>query len=263
MEIKIDGDQMTVDFTGTAPQGPGNLNCPAAVTRSAVEFALRVALDPDLPASGGTLTPVRIIAPIGTIVNARPGAAVAGGNVETSSRLVDVLLQALGQVIPLPACGQGTMNNLTIGGVGPRGPFTYYETLAGGQGGGPDGPGPSAVHVAMSNTLNTPVEVLETSYPLQVVGYRVRRGTGGRGASPGGDGVERRIRVLVPAEVSIVSERRQHGAPGLSGGACGEVGVNLVRGTPVPAKWAGRLGAGDEIAILTPGGGGYGAVTEP
>lgn len=256
--ITVAGDQLTVDFGGCSAQVAGNLNCPIAVTRSAVLFAVQVALDPDLPASGGTLRAVTVIAPEGSVVNALPGAAVVGGNVETSSRLVDVLLQAFGQLTPMPACGQGTMNNLTIGGVGPAGPFTYYETIGGGQGGGPDGPGPSGVHVAMSNTMNTPIEMLEMAYPIRVQAYRLRPRSGGDGAAPGGLGVERRLTVLVPAEASIITERRRHGPPGSSGGAPGRPGRNLLNGVELPAKWSGRLAAGDEIAIFTPGGGGYG-----
>jgi N-methylhydantoinase B len=232
---------MRVDFTGTDPAGPGNANCPLAVTRSAVFFVVRCVTDPDIPASTGAFLPVEVVAPEGSLANATHPHAVAAGNVETSSRIVDALFSALGQAIPVPAQGQGTMNNLTIGGPG----FTYYETLGGGQGASAAGPGPSAVHVAMSNTLNTPVEALETAYPLRVESYRLRPQTGGTGIHAGGCGVERRIRVLVDAEVSVIAERRLHGPRGAHGGRDG-------------AKWTGRVVAGDVIGIETPGGGGWG-----
>jgi N-methylhydantoinase B len=253
--VTIAGEGMTVDFTGTDPTGPGNCNCPPAVTRSAVFFVVRCVTDPDIPASAGAFAPVTVVAPEGTLVNATPPAAVAGGNVETSSRIVDAVFSAMGNAIPVPAQGQGTMNNLTIGGPG----FTYYETLGGGQGASPDADGPSGVHVAMSNTLNTPVEALETAYPLRVEAYRLRRGSGGAGAHRGGDGVERRVRVLVDAEASVIAERRAHGPVGRDGGADGAPGRTTLNGEPLPAKWRGTLRAGDVLGIETPGGGGHGA----
>jgi N-methylhydantoinase B len=254
--VTIAGEEMTVDFTGTDPTGPGNCNCPPAVTRSAVFFVVRCVTDPDIPASAGAFAPVTVVAPEGTLVNATPPAAVAGGNVETSSRVVDAVFSALGNAIPVPAQGQGTMNNLTIGGPG----FTYYETLGGGQGASPDADGPSGVHVAMSNTLNTPVEALETAYPLRVEAYRLRRGSGGAGAHRGGDGVERRVRVLVDADASVIAERRAHGPAGRDGGADGAPGRTTLNGEPLPAKWRGTLHAGDVLGIETPGGGGHGGV---
>ena len=253
--VTIAGQEMTVDFTGTDPTGPGNCNCPPAVTRSAVFFVVRCVTDPDIPASAGAFAPVTVVAPEGTLVNATPPAAVAGGNVETSSRIVDAVFSALGNAIPVPAQGQGTMNNLTIGGAG----FTYYETLGGGQGASPDADGPSGVHVAMSNTLNTPVEALETAYPLRVEAYRLRRGSGGAGAHRGGDGVERSVRVLVDADASVIAERRAHGPAGRDGGADGAPGRTTLNGEPLPAKWRGTLRAGDVLGIETPGGGGHGA----
>ncbi len=253
--VTIAGDEMTVDFTGTDPTGPGNCNCPPAVTRSAVFFVVRCVTDPDIPASAGAFAPVTVVAPEGTLVNATPPAAVAGGNVETSSRIVDAVFSALGAAIPVPAQGQGTMNNLTIGGAG----FTYYETLGGGQGASPGADGPSGVHVAMSNTLNTPVEALETAYPLRVEAYRLRRGSGGAGAHRGGDGVERAVRVLVDAEASVIAERRAHGPAGRDGGADGAHGRTTLNGEALPAKWRGTLRAGDLLGIETPGGGGHGA----
>jgi len=252
--VTVRGDSVIVDFTGTDEQGPGNCNCPLAVTRSAVYFVIRCLTDPDIPASSGAFTPVEIVAPDGCLVNARFPAAVAGGNVETSSRIVDVLTAAFGQVISVPAMGQGTMNNLTIGSAD----FTYYETLGGGQGGGPAGDGPDAVHVAMSNTLNTPVESLETLFPLRIERYAIRRDTGGVGQHRGGDGVERVIRVLVDAEASIISERRGRAPSGADGGGSGAVGVNRLNGRDLPAKWRGLVSAGDVVEIHTPGGGGWG-----
>jgi N-methylhydantoinase B len=252
--VEVRGDRMVVDFGGTDPAGPGNCNCPLAVTRSAVYFVVRCVTDPDIPASAGAFAPVEVRAPEGCLVNALPPAAVAGGNVETSSRIVDAVSAALGAALPLPAQGQGTMNNLTIGGAG----FTYYETLGGGQGASPGADGPSAVHVAMSNTLNTPVETLETAYPLRVESYRVRRGSGGAGLHRGGDGVERRIRVLADAEASVIAERRLRGPSGAAGGADGAPGRTTLDGRPLPAKWRGRLRPGQVLGIETPGGGGWG-----
>ena len=207
--VEIDGDEIRIDFAGTAGAHRGNLNCPLAVTVSACCFVLRVIADPDAPASGGAYAPLTVTAPEGSLVNARRPAAVVAGNVETSSRIADCLLRAFGQAVDAPAQGQGTMNNLTFG--SPR--FTYYETIGGGQGGSPAGPGPSAVHVAMSNTLNTPVEALEAAYPLRVERYALRAGSGGEGRHPGGDGVIRAITVLEPCEASILSDRRRHAAP--------------------------------------------------
>lgn len=254
VEVEVSGDTLRVDFAGTDAAGPGNLNCPLAVTRSAVHFVVRCLTDPDIPASEGAFAAVTILAPEGSLVNARPPAAVAGGNVETSSRIVDAVMAAMAGFRPVPAQGQGTMNNLTIGGPG----FTYYETLAGGQGASPGAPGPSAVHVAMSNTMNTPVEALEVAYPLRVERYAVRRGSGGAGRHPGGDGVVRRIRVLVDCEASVISERRRHGPEGAAGGSDGARGRNSLNDEEIPGKWRGHLTAGDVVEIATPGGGGYG-----
>jgi N-methylhydantoinase B len=249
VEVRVDGDSLHVDFTGTDPAGPGNLNCPIAVTRSCVFFAVRVATDPDIPASGGAYAPISITAPEGSIVNAPRGSAVAAGNVEASSRIADAVLGALSGACAVPAQGQGTMNNLTLG-------FrdrVYFETLGGGQGASTHADGPSAVHVAMSNTLNTPVESLELAMPVRVERYAVRRDSGGVGAHRGGDGVVRAIRLLEDAEVSLIAERRR------SGGADGMQGATLIDGREVPGKWRGRLGAGSVIEQRTPGGGGCGA----
>ena len=253
--VTIAGNAMTVDFAGTDRTGPGNANCPPAVTRSAVYFVIRCLTDPDIPASAGAFAPITVLAPPDTLVNARAPAAVAGGNVETSSRIVDAVFTALGNALDVPAQGQGTMNNLTIGGAG----FTYYETLGGGQGASSSSDGPAAVHVAMSNTLNTPVEALEVAFPLRVEAYRLRRGSGGAGARRGGDGVERTVRVLVDAEVSVIAERRRRAPAGRAGGGDGALGRTTLNGAALPAKWRGSLRAGDVIGIETPGGGGHGS----
>jgi N-methylhydantoinase B len=253
--LTIAGDEIEIDFAGTDPQHPGNLNCPLAVTRSASYFVVRCLTDPDVPASGGAFAPVTVRAPEGSLVNARPPAAVVAGNVETSSRIADVLFRAFGQAVPVPAQGQGTMNNVTFG----NARFTYYETIAGGQGACPGADGPSAVHVTMSNTLNTPVEALELAYPLRVERYALRLGSGGRGRFWGGDGVIRELTALEPCRVSIVSERRARGPGGTRGGEPGQPGRNLVNGDPAPAKVTRALAAGEAVTIETPGGGGFGA----
>jgi N-methylhydantoinase B len=253
--VTVRRDELEIDFEGTSAQHEGNLNCPLAVARSAAYFVVRCLTDPDVPASGGAYAPVAVRAPEGSLVNARPPAAVAAGNVETSGRIVDVLFRALGQAVPVPAQGQGTMNNLTLG----NERFTYYETIGGGQGACPDGVGPSAVHVTMSNTLNTPVEALELSHPLRVERYALRLGSGGNGATRGGDGVVRELRVLEACRVSIISERRAHAPQGERGGGAGTPGRNLLNGNELPAKVTRDLAAGDVLRIETPGGGGYGA----
>jgi len=252
--VTIEGDELEVDFTGTAPQYDGNLNCPLAVTRSATYFVVRCLTGPDVPASSGAFAPVQVAAPSGCLVNAEPGAAVAGGNVETSCRIVDVLFAALGQAVPVPAQGQGTMNNLTLG----SDRFTYYETLGGGQGACPDADGPSGVHVTMSNTLTTPVEALELAYPLRVRRHELRLGSGGAGRHRGGDGVVREVEALEPCRASVLSERRAHAPAGSAGGAPGERGKNLLNGRELPAKASVDLARGDVLRLETPGGGGYG-----
>ncbi len=254
VRVEVRGDAMVVDFTGTDPAGPGNLNCPEAVTRSSVFFAVRVATDPDIPASAGAFAPVQVIAPRGSLVNAPPGSAVAAGNVEGSSRVADAVLGALAGAADVPAQGQGTMNNLTLGFAG----RVYFETLGGGQGASVHAHGPSAVHVAMSNTLNTPVEALEVAMPVRVERYAVRRDTGGGGTFRGGDGVIRRLRLLEDADVSLIAERRRSAPGGRAGGAEGARGVTIVEGAVVAGKWRGRLPAGAIIEQQTPGGGGYG-----
>jgi N-methylhydantoinase B len=252
--VTIAGDGVEIDFTGTSAQHEGNLNCPLPVARSACFYVVRVLVDPDLPASGGAFEPVSVHAPEGCLVNARPPAAVAAGNVETSSRIVDVVMRAFGEAIDVPAQGQGTMNNVTLG----NDRFTYYETIGGGQGACPAADGPSGVHVAMSNTLSTPVEALELQYPLRVERYGLRLGSGGHGRQRGGDGVIRELRVLEDCRLSIISERRSHAPQGERGGGPGAPGRNLLNGEPLPAKVTRDLAGGDVVTIETPGGGGFG-----
>jgi N-methylhydantoinase B len=253
--VGVAGDRVEIDFAGTDPQHGGNLNCPLAVTRSACYFVVRCLTDPDVPASGGAFAPVSVRAPEGSLVNARAPAAVAAGNVETSSRIVDVVFAAFGLAVPVPARGQGTMNNLTLG----NDRFAYYETIGGGQGACPHADGPSGVHVAMSNTLSTPAEALELGYPLRVERHELRLGSGGAGRRHGGDGVVRELRVLEACRLSLLTERRSHGPPGAEGGEPGLPGRNLVNGREVPAMVTLDLEPGDLVRIETPGGGGYGA----
>ncbi|MBW3652238.1 MAG: hydantoinase B/oxoprolinase family protein [Actinobacteria bacterium] len=252
----VDGDRLILDFAGSAAQHGGNLNCPLAVTRSAAYFAVRVLTDPDVPPSAGAYRPIEVRAPEGSLLNARPPAgggpapAVAAGNVETSSRVADLVLAAFGR-----ALGQGTMNNLTLGSE----QFTYYETLGGGQGACPDADGPSAVHVAMSNTLNTPVEALELEFPLRVVRHAMRRNSGGAGRRRGGDGIVRELEAQAPMSYALITERRRTAPPGADGGEPGARGRNLLNGAELAAKASGELQPGDRLAIETPGGGGHGS----
>jgi N-methylhydantoinase B len=257
LEASVRGDRLTLDFSGTDPQIDGNLNCPLSVTRSAAFFAVRVLTDPDAPPCAGAYRPIEVIAPEGCLLNARFPAAVAAGNVETSSRVADLTIAALAGARPVPAQGQGTMNNLTLAGEG----FTYYETLGGGQGACPDAPGPSAIHVAMSNTLNTPVEALETEFPLRVRELALRRGSGGAGTHRGGEGMAREIEALAPMRYTLIGERRRHPPRGRDGGGDGETGADFLNGKPLPGKGEGDLEPGDRLRIETPGGGGVGPGT--
>jgi N-methylhydantoinase B len=262
---------VTVDFTGTDPQVEGSVNAVEAITYSACFYVFRCLLAEDVPATAGLMRPIHVIAPEGTVVNAHPPAAVAGGNVETSQRIVDVLLRALAQALPerIPAAASGTMNNLTIGGFAARTsePFAYYETVAGGMGARPVKPGVSGVHTHMTNSLNTPAEALEYAYPLRVRRYSLRRGSGGQGLHRGGDGIVREVEVLTDAEVTLLADRRVHGAYGLNGGENGAPGkTRIIRENrtdeELPGKFNIRLRKGERVRIETPGGGGWGKVRE-
>jgi N-methylhydantoinase B/oxoprolinase/acetone carboxylase alpha subunit len=289
LTLTIAGDTATFDFTGTDEQRPGNVNAVEAVTVSAVAFALRSATDPTIPANGGAMRPVSIVAPAGTLVAARPPAAVGAGNVEVSQRVADVCFGALAQACPdrVAAAGQGTMNNLLVGGAG----WVYYETIAGGQGARPHLPGMSGVHTGMTNTLreghpsalplpgqsgihtgmtntkNTPTEALERSYPMRVLRYRLRQGSGGAGQAPGGEGIERDLLMLEDCTVSLITERRVSRPWGLVGGSPGAPGENWLlrqgdenQAEVLPDKCTVRLKAGDVLRMLTPGGGGWGTI---
>jgi N-methylhydantoinase B len=266
VRITIKGERAHVDFTGSVGQVAGAINAVEAITVSAVAYVFRCLVGADVPASAGLMEPVEVFAPVGTIVNASHPAAVAGGNVETSQRIVDVLLRALSLALPerIPAASQGTMNNLTIGGFDPRSgqEFAYYETVAGGMGARPNLDGMSAVHTHMTNSLNTPAEALEYAYPLRVRAYSIRKNSGGRGRSRGGDGVVREIETLVPARMSLLADRRKHAPYGLDGGADGKMGRDLLikgkRARRINSKGSWQLEAGMRVRIETPGGGGHG-----
>ena len=265
--ITLDGERAVVDFTGSAPQTAGSLNAVYAISLSAVYYVFRCLLGLDVPNNSGCLAPIELIAPERTVVNARHPAPVAGGNVETSQRIVDVLLGALAQAAPerIPAASQGTMNNTLIGGWDPtrEKPFTYYETIGGGFGATPDGPGISATHSHMTNTLNTPVEALEYAYPFRVLRYAIRDGSSGAGKFRGGDGIVREILLLADAQVSLLTERRESQPYGLHGGQPGASGRNLLirdgETSALPDKGTFDLQAGDTLSIRTPGGGGWGS----
>lgn len=265
VRVTISGEALRLDFAGSADQVAGNLNCPLAVTKSAAFFAVRVLTDPEAPPSAGAHRPVEVLAPRGCLLNARPPAAVAAGNVETSSRVADLVIAALAGATPAPAQGQGTMNNLTLAAAESRAApakWTYYETTGGGQGACPGADGPSAIHVAMSNTLNTPVEALESEYPLRVRELSIRRGSGGTGEHRGGDGIVREIEALAPMHFTLITERRRHAPKGRDGGEDGAPGRNLLNGAPLAPKCSGDLASGDRLRIETPGGGGHGARTQ-
>ena len=267
--IRIHGERAEVDFSGSSPECQGSVNAVAAIAESAVYYVFRCLLDEQVPATSGLMYPIRVIAPLGTVVNARSPRAVAGGNVETSQRITDTLLRALSLALPdkIPAASQGTMNNLTFGGQDTRpgrdgAAFAYYETIAGGMGARPGLDGISGVHTHMTNSLNTPTEVLEVTYPLRVRRYGLRRGSGGRGKNRGGNGIVREIELLVDAQVGMLSDRRVIPPYGLSGGKPGATGKNEVevrgRRKKVPAKCGFFAAAGSVIRIETPGGGGWG-----
>ncbi len=258
---------VTVDFTGSDPQVAGSVNAVEAITYSACFYVFRCLMTDDVPATAGLMRPIKVIAPAGTIVNARPPAAVAGGNVETSQRIVDVLLRALAQALPerIPAAASGTMNNFTVGGIDPRTgePFAYYETIAGGMGARPGKDGVSGVHTHMTNSLNTPAEALEYAYPFRVTRYSLRAGSGGARKHRGGDGIVREIELLTDAEIAILSDRRKRGPWGLAGGKDGASGrTQVIRADgsveKLGSKASARLRKGDRVRVESPGGGGWG-----
>jgi N-methylhydantoinase B len=264
--IQIGGGRAVVDFTGSAPQVRGSVNANYAITLSATFYVMKCVAAETVPANEGLMRPIKLITPEGTIVNALPPAAVAGGNVETSQRIVDVLFRAMAEALPdrIPAASSGSMSNLTIGGYDKfrSRHFSYYETIAGGAGAARGNPGASGLHTHMTNTLNTPIEALEAYYPMRITEYRIRRGSGGRGEYGGGDGLVRELECLVDSNVSILSERRVTAPWGLNGGGPGEVGVNVLirngRQTGLPGKANIQLAPGDRIRIETPGGGAWG-----
>ena len=273
VQLEITRDRVTLDFTGSSPQVDGPVNAVSAVTLAASFYALRCVLGGDVPVNDGAFRPLTIVAPAGSIVNARPPAAVAAGNVETSQRIVDTVLGALARALPgrVPAASYGTMNNLLIGGIDPRRgtPFSYYETLGGGHGAGPTWDGEHAMQAHMTNTRNTPVEALEHAYPLHVVATRIRRGSGGAGRRRGGDGIERTLELRSDARVTVIADRRVRGPWGLAGGAPGSAGVNQVRdpargrrgvsrARTLPGKFQIDLPKGTVLTVASPGGGGFG-----
>ncbi len=263
VELLIQGSSVNVDFSGTASQVAGNINCPVPVVAAAVFYVFRCLMDERTPACSGSFRPVCLQVPEGCLLNARYPAAVAAGNVETSSRVVDLLLGALSEAVPdlIPAASQGSMNNLAMGARGAGGSWDYYETVGGGMGAGPHGGGLDAVQTHMTNTLNTPVEVVESMFPLRICRYRIRRGSGGVGRRNGGNGLLREYRFLSPAQVTLITERRERAPWGLAGGAAGKPGRNELNGTVVAAKTALDVDAGDHLLIRTPGGGGFGRRT--
>jgi len=250
---------VVADFTGTAGQVPGNINCPLSVAAAGVFFAFRCLMPPKTPACAGVFRNIEIRAPQGCLVNAQYPAAVAAGNVETSTRVVDVTLGALAQALPvnIPAASHGSMNNVAMGSNKPANQWNYYETIGGGMGAGAIGGGLSAVQTHMTNTQNTPVEVLESTYPLVVEKYALRSGSGGRGKRNGGDGIIRRFKFLKDAHLSVLTERRHIAPWGSQGGQDGQPGLNLLNDRPMPAKFQASVSTGDVLEIRTPGGGGY------
>ncbi|TVQ92003.1 MAG: hydantoinase B/oxoprolinase family protein [Chromatiaceae bacterium] len=262
LRLTVQDGRIHCDFSGTAPQVVGNINCPLAVTAAAVFYCIRCLLPAQTPACAGSFRPLGLSAPPGSLVNAQRPAAVAAGNVETSQRIVDVVLGALAQVPGLaariPAASHGSMNNLALGGWHAGRPWDYYETIGGGMGASARGPGLSGVQCHMTNTLNTPIEVIETGLPLRVTRYALRRGSGGQGCHGGGDGLVREYLCLAPAQATLIGERRRHAPWGLAGGGPGALGWQQVNGRPIAGKAALQLAAGDRLTIATPGGGGWG-----
>jgi N-methylhydantoinase B len=268
VQISVRGDELNADFTGSAAERPSSINAVAAVTRSAVYYCIRCLLEESVPSNQGCLRPVTLTLPPSSVVNASPPRAVAAGNVETSQRIVDVVLGALARAMPaaIPAASAGTMNNVAIGGWDAERarPFAYYETVGGGAGGSPGTDGMDAAQTHMTNTLNTPVEALEMTYPFRLVEYAVRRGSGGRGLHPGGDGIVRTWEFLAPCTVTLLTERRRRAPWGLAGGSDGSPGRNLLyraatgEAAAIPSKKQFNVQPGDRLTLETPGGGGWG-----
>lgn len=258
VQIAISDTGVTLDFSGTAPQVKGNINCPLAVTAAAVYYCLHCLMPAQTPACAGSFRPIEFSAPPGCLINAAAPAAVAAGNVETSTRIVDVILGALAQAAPdrIPAASQGSMNNIAMGGSG----WDYYETLAGGMGAGANGGGLDAVQTHMTNTLNTPIEVVEMQYPLRIGRYALRPASGGNGRHQGGQGLLREYVFLEETAVTLLTERRRHRPWGLAGGIAGAAGLNQLNGHTLPAKTAFTAAAGDHLLLATPGGGGWGSI---
>lgn len=254
--ITASRDHIEVDFTGTAPQVKGNINCPLSVTAAAVYYCFYCLMPPETPASAGAFRNITIQAPPASLVNASYPAAVTAGNVETSTRIVDTLLGALANIIPenIPAASHGSMNNIAMGAAG----WDYYETLGGGMGGTPSNRGLDAIQTHMTNTLNTPIEILEKYYPLRINQYAVRRGSGGDGKHRGGDGIIRQFEFLEACHVTVLTERRKFSPWGLAGGKPGMCGINLLNNMPIPGKADFKVQAGDQLTILTAGGGSWG-----
>jgi N-methylhydantoinase B/oxoprolinase/acetone carboxylase alpha subunit len=264
--VTIHGNRATIDFTGSSEQVEGSVNANYAVAVSATTYVFRCLVREDIPYTAGVMRPLEVIAPVGSVVNAQPPAAMAAGNVETSQRITDVVLGALAQAAPelIPAASSGTMNNITFGGMDRlRGrAFAYYETIAGGMGASARSDGSSATHTHMTNSWNTPVEAFEHQYPLRIRGYRIRSGSGGAGRHRGGDGIIREFEFLIPADVTILADRRSRGPYGLAGGVAGAPGKNTLlkgkRAISIPGKARFEVDAGDVLRIESPGGGGYG-----
>ncbi|MES9835131.1 MAG: hydantoinase B/oxoprolinase family protein [Candidatus Thiodiazotropha sp.] len=264
VRLVVEPDRILVDFSGTADQVPGNINAPLSVAAAAVFYVFRCLMPPQTPACAGSFRSIELRVPPGCLLNARRPAAVAAGNVETSTRVVDAVLGALARVLPdeIPAASHGSMNNLAMGSVSGELRWDYYETVGGGMGAGKRGGGLHGVQTHMTNTLNTPIEVIEARFPVRVVDYRLRRGSGGGGIRPGGDGLVRRFKFLAPTQVTLLTERRRHRPWGCAGGEPGAAGSNTHNGNSLPAKVTLQVETGDEIAIETPGGGGWGAPSD-
>ncbi|MEJ2509337.1 MAG: hydantoinase B/oxoprolinase family protein [Gammaproteobacteria bacterium] len=263
-EVRAAGGRVHVDFAGTAAQTPGNINCPLSVAAAGVYYVFRCLMPPQTPACAGAFRPITLEAPEGCLLNARRPAAVAAGNVETSTRVVDVVMGALARALPetIPAASHGSMNNLAMGASAETGggrAWDYYETVGGGMGAGAHGGGLHGVQTHMTNTRNTPVEVLEARYPVRVRRYALRRGSGGAGQHPGGDGVVREYEFLAPAQATLLTERRTHAPWGLAGGAPGSRGENRLNGEALAVNYSLPVAPGDRLSILTPGGGGWGS----